>query len=942
MSDPTQAPCDCCDCCAGVDAETPRRIHNPPGLPAIGYRVGVHARFKASMLARLSSAEHPALAGLTTRDDTDFTVALCDAVASALDVLSFYQERVANENFLRTATERRSILELARLIGYELAPGVAAATWLAFRLQEVPGHPALAAAPVTLPVGVKVQSVPGQDETPQTFETVEAVEARVEWNALPVQATVPWRPRRGDRSLWLAGVGTGVQAGDVILIVGQERLDDPGSERWDIRLVTRVTEDRDYPRTQLEWDQGLGSVKPVVEPTAAGASVFAFRQRAALFGHNAPDPRLMGNRGGSQLTVNLTQEAASGGRVWKHHEIRGSDIDLDAAYSQIIPGGWLALVSNGPSPHPSGLSGYVELYRASAVGFPSRSDFGLSGKITRVTPDTAENLSLFSPRLRDSLVLAQTAPLRVTDTPLRHPLFGDRVSLAGLATGIVPGRALAISGQRARVRLRSGAPPVTLQSDDGGAVPVSEGDSLRLAAAPEVRVGSAWEATTPEAFTAWVDSRAARPLRLRLIDRDDRPGTLTLEARLIEQVPALDTDETVQEIAFIGTLPSDLVHDRDRSHFKLSGALKHCYDRETARVNANVARATHGETVTEVLGSGNARQANARFALRQSPLTHVSAATPSGRQSTLALRANDLLWSEVSSLYQRAPTDRVYTLRQDDQGRSAVRFGDGVEGARPPSGDHNLRAIYRKGLGLGGNVRAGQLSTLLSRPLGVTGATNPEAASGGEDAEREGRARDNAPLTVRTLERAVSVRDYQDFARAFAGIAKAHALWIANGPARGVFVTVAGENGAPVPERSDTHRFLLDALRRHGDPLMPVRLVGHRDARFRLRLAVKVTADADATVVMPTVERALRADFGFDSRRFGQGVSVDEVVATVHRVAGVEAVQVGEMRRLDAPATPAVQPRLFAALPQAHLTALPLAAELLTLDEAPITLERLP
>ena len=58
-----------------------------------------------------------------------------------LDVLAFYQERLANESFLRTATERRSILELARLIGYQPSPGVAASTWLAFTLQEAPGLP---------------------------------------------------------------------------------------------------------------------------------------------------------------------------------------------------------------------------------------------------------------------------------------------------------------------------------------------------------------------------------------------------------------------------------------------------------------------------------------------------------------------------------------------------------------------------------------------------------------------------------------------------------------------------------------------------------------------------------------------------------------------------------------------------------------------------------
>ena len=271
-----------CGCCAGLDAETPLRIDNPPGLGAIGYRVGVHARFKESLLAKLSSAALPALADLTTREDSDFTIALCDAVASTLDVLSFYQERIANENFLRSATERRSILELARLIGYELAPGVAASTWLAFSLQEVPGSPALAAGPVTIPIGVKVQSVPGQDEFPQTFETVEAVGARTDWNAIPVQTTLSWSPKFGDKSLWLAGVSTGIQAGDAILIVGQERIDDTGSERWDVRLVTKVMEDKVRQRTRLEWATGLGSGFPHVEPAGSGAVVYVFRQRAAL------------------------------------------------------------------------------------------------------------------------------------------------------------------------------------------------------------------------------------------------------------------------------------------------------------------------------------------------------------------------------------------------------------------------------------------------------------------------------------------------------------------------------------------------------------------------------------------------------------------------------------------------------------------------------------
>ena len=65
-------------------------------------------------------------------------MALLDSWATVGDVITFYQERIANELFLSTAKERRSVLELARLIGYELKPGLAASVLLAFRLDEPP------------------------------------------------------------------------------------------------------------------------------------------------------------------------------------------------------------------------------------------------------------------------------------------------------------------------------------------------------------------------------------------------------------------------------------------------------------------------------------------------------------------------------------------------------------------------------------------------------------------------------------------------------------------------------------------------------------------------------------------------------------------------------------------------------------------------------------
>ncbi len=932
---------DDCGCCAGLNAETPAAIDNRPGLPAIAYRAGSYWSFRESLLARLSSADFPALARLTSRDDDDFTIALCAALATLLDVLTFYQERIANENYLRTATERVSAWELARLIGYRPAPGVAAATYLAFTLQEAPGAPEQAAAPSEIPVGVRVQSVPGPGEQPQTFETVAAIQARPGWNAIPAQTSAAWLPRRGDTDLYLAGVNVQLQPGDAILIVGGERAAEPGSERWDVRLVQAVEPDLEHDRTRVVWKEGVGHAVPLIDPAANNVRVYVFRQRAALFGHNAPDPRLMANT--KDTALGALVEGAGITLNWKNYAMAGTDIDLDTTYPRIVPGSWFALVSNEHSVANAALPGYVELYRARTVSQVSRRDFGLSAKITRLEPDTTENLDRYRNRIRETLVLAQSELLQTTERPLPYPMYGDTLALATRVEGLTPGLALAVSGRRQRLRIAPGVKGLSLSLDDGASIPLREGDSLTLLAAPEqVLGGGTLQGLAPPQFGAALATRPAPALRLRLEDRDERRGTLVANADQIVQEPARKDDAVVAQIAFIAGRSDAVTQSRDRTTLALAASLHYCYDRATVRVNANVAPATHGETVNEILGGGDAGLSDQSFVLRQVPLTYVSAATPSGRASTLEVRVNELLWQEVPTLYGRGPGERVYTTSLDDAGRTTVRYGDGGEGARLPSGQDNVRARYRKSSGAAGNLAANKLSTLLSRPLGVVGAVNPVAAGGGVDPETLEDTRVNAPLTVLTLDRAVSVRDYEDYARSFAGIAKAHALWISSGPARGIFITVAGVDGAAVDASSATYRNLVSSLRQYGDPLAPLRVESYRPARFRLRAMVKVAADALTATVLAEVETALRERFGCAARTFGQPVSVDEVAAAIHAVASVEAVQITQLYRPGPGAVAQVEPRLFAELPLAMPQTVPLPAELLLLEEGPLVLEELP
>jgi len=66
----------------------------------------------------------------TDRSEADFGIAIVELFAYMADILSYYQDRKANEAFLATAQERRSVIEHLRLIGYEMSPAAAASASL--------------------------------------------------------------------------------------------------------------------------------------------------------------------------------------------------------------------------------------------------------------------------------------------------------------------------------------------------------------------------------------------------------------------------------------------------------------------------------------------------------------------------------------------------------------------------------------------------------------------------------------------------------------------------------------------------------------------------------------------------------------------------------------------------------------------------------------------
>jgi len=303
----------------------------------------------------------------------------------------------------------------------------------------------------------------------------------------------------------------------------------------------------------------------------------------------------------------------------------------------------------------------------------------------------------------------------------------------------------------------------------------------------------------------------------------------------------------------------------------------------------NVAASSHGETQPEEpLGHGDATRAFQRFRLARAPLTYLPRAAAVGGSAELEVRVNRERWHEVASLYGRGPTERVYTLAQTDEGETVVTFGDGVTGARLPSGALNVVARYRTGLGLAGRVRADQLATPLERPVGLRAVTNPSPADGGADPETRDDARAAAPGTVRTFGRAIALADFEALATSSGLVARASATWVWHRLEKAVHLTVAAAGGAPLS--ADGLGTLHAALTAARDPNRRLLLAGL--VRVPLVVAAKLLRhpNHEADAVLAAARAALLGHFDFARMPLGRAVHASDVYAVLQGAAGVVAV----------------------------------------------------
>ncbi len=1028
---------DNCDCCTGTVPLTPLATANPPGQGTIAYRIGTHAAFLESMKARLSALTLPdwgdggekrPLAALKTRASNDATIAMLDAWATVADVLTFYQERIANEGYLPTSTERRSIVELANLVGYKLDPALAATARLAFTIAS--GQEAI------IPIGTQAQSLPrpNSEELPQTFETIEPFAGRAAWNQITPKLKQPQslseifqknemvikeaegQPKQGD----LLYINSRGEASHFCIIkkvknraeetlIELSYIPDNVSEDLLIRsLFPKITLDRRDVKESIKWDDvdwsklirksindSLAIVKrhrqrsfnELTEQEKQSYSdlvdilnVFIRYDKDALGWNSRPYKRKIGHRSFdglqeyAKIFKKLIEEFQN--NPSKSMQDPLSDVaklknwlkTLEKVYkenfidesSQLIPSDMLLELHDKLAEVQSEYSDSLSFHLAKNIGKPpseppaTRALLGrqpnnvyISEVLEHGKPDLSLDLQKeINSRFRDKLskvsqnsgqleesvdihvfysmallfgwnaphvLKYEPKPIEGTTTyyceqvdemeemPLEEP--ENTIYLDGSYKNVFPGSLVAVWKPEAdhpvvcevtsaavishsAYKKNSLATKITVQSFDGKSLKFTnwkeirgtriylENESLTLAEIPiskdvtgeQIVLNTVYEGLQPG------QSLIVQGERTDIRDDDGAP---------INSI--VDTELTmIKSVITANKLDPGQRDSRFYTVLTLAEALQYRFKRDTVVIYGNVVKASHGASKQEVLGNGDATQANQQFKLKKLPLTYLPAPTPSGLAAKLEVRVNGVDWEEVPNFYQENPLNQVYTTSHNSDNETTISFGDGKNGVRLPTGMENITAVYRFGAGVAGNVVAGQISQLMTRPLNVTAVINPQPATGGAPEESMENARHDIPTTVLTLGRVVSLKDHTDFARNYPSIGKARAA-----PENGtVTIAVAGSDYQTIIEDdSDILSTLKTAVEAAG--ASNVRVVAAERVFFGLFIEVTLHSKYNWEYVEPEIRTALLTAFRYEIRQLGQNAYLSEVYTVLHNIKGV-------------------------------------------------------
>jgi len=309
--------------------------------------------------------------------------------------------------------------------------------------------------------------------------------------------------------------------------------------------------------------------------------------------------------------------------------------------------------------------------------------------------------------------------------------------------------------------------------------------------------------------------------------------------------------------------------------------------------------ATQGVTVpNEVIGTSTG-EANQIFELADGPVIDKS----------ITIVVGSSTYQYVPYLIDYNNSDPVFTTYTNAENTTYVLFGDNISGRIPPV-NSQITATYRVGGGTSGNVGANTISYIITN--GTSGLTvknqyisaeDSGAAAGGADRESTDAIRVNAPLSLRSLDRAVATADYAALS-VKGGAAKAVAVADVYTSVT-VYAVPFGDKG--VTSDGVTPSGTFNALKTVLNTFLIDKIPANTSVTFQPASYVDVLIDAAITCLPQYKQSKIQADvtaaldtlFDIDNVVFNDRITINDITSTINSIEGVAFVELEKLIRTD-------------------------------------------
>ncbi|MFE7107903.1 putative baseplate assembly protein [Streptomyces sp. NPDC057575] len=873
------------DCPAPFDCkEAPHRGESFPAAPVIDYTARDYGTIRKLLLDRLA---------LTTpdwaeRSPADLGATLVELLAHTGDRISYQQDAVATEAYLDTARRRISVRRHVRLIDYAMHDGVGARAYVAVETAGehtlLPGTFRFASVDIR---ALDPHDTPGPGTVIDDADLADLDERGAVEVFEPVAADEPLRLLGAHNAirLWTwGGEATGLPKGATAATLRDEWCDPElcQERRLDLRPGdVLILEEVKGPRTGTPGDADP-THRQAVRLTSVTPGVDRIEDQPVLDVAWAAEDAL-------RFPLCLaTLQGRDCAPVEDVSLARGNVVLVDHGRSLTRCGD--GLPETVTVPHAPAVAG--------ACGTPSfgcadRDEGNAPARLINFLADKAEcGTSLSADDIRELFDVVGEAE---TDRA------GLGLELAGQhgRERVVPGTSYAQAaalrtllaqsvypGIEPRFHPRPGRSPITQAVAFPDPAQVSKGQADRLAAIPErirQRLVELW--------------RSAR----------SRDGLDEAEIAELTVLYGLKTLEHLELHLHPVRALRELLHRSDRL---IAGKLRRI---EVLTARARAGTVLDGHIAWEIAhswGPAYAAGLHPDEPVLRGPASAALAHDPCRALPAVRVHDGEHIWEPRRDLLESGPRDRHFVGELDDDGRLALRFGDGLNGARPTPGAR-LELRYRLGGGTAGNVGAEAINHLVvcredDAPVPVAGVRNPLPALGGVEPEPLQQVRQLAPLDLRrTRLRAVTAEDYAALASALPGVQRAAAEIRWTGSVQEVHVVIdAYGTGTPGPALLDSVAHALETYRRIGHDLV---VSPARPTPVDIGLCVTAKPGHQHGQILAELYRVLGRGrlpggrLGFfhpDALTFGEPVRLSRLVAVAAAVQGVESVQVTRLRRL--------------------------------------------